>query len=68
MLNRLAELLVRSRPQLRRALRITYPYVFVDEFQDTTSAQLSFLASPFTRSTRARAGTRPTSMPTAKTR
>jgi superfamily I DNA/RNA helicase len=47
MLNRLAELLVRSRPQLRRALRITYPYVFVDEFQDTTSAQLSFLASAF---------------------
>jgi superfamily I DNA/RNA helicase len=47
MLNRLAELLVRSRPRLRRALRFTYPYVFVDEFQDTTSAQLSFLASAF---------------------
>ncbi len=47
MLNRLAELLVRSRPQLRRALRFTYPYVFVDEFQDTTGAQLSFLASAF---------------------
>ena len=51
MLNRLAELLVRSRPQLRRALRITYPYVFVDEFQDTTSAQLSFLASAFAGAT-----------------
>jgi DNA helicase-2/ATP-dependent DNA helicase PcrA len=51
MLNRLAELLVRSRPQLRRALRITYPYVFVDEFQDTTSAQLSFLASAFSDAT-----------------
>lgn len=47
MLNRLAELLARTRPQLRRALRITYPYVFVDEFQDTTRAQLSFLASVF---------------------
>lgn len=47
MLNRLAELLVRTRPQLRRALRITYPYIFVDEFQDTTSAQLSFLDSVF---------------------
>jgi DNA helicase-2/ATP-dependent DNA helicase PcrA len=47
MLNRLAELLVRARPQLRRALRITYPFVFVDEFQDTTSAQLSFLSSAF---------------------
>jgi DNA helicase II / ATP-dependent DNA helicase PcrA len=47
MLNRLAELLARCRPQLGRALRITYPYVFVDEFQDTTGAQLSFLASVF---------------------
>ena len=47
MLNRLAELLVRTRPQLRRALRITYPYVFVDEFQDTTLAQLSFLGTAF---------------------
>jgi DNA helicase II / ATP-dependent DNA helicase PcrA len=47
MLNRLAELLVRCRPQLGRALRITYPYVFVDEFQDTTAAQLSFLDSVF---------------------
>lgn len=47
MLNRLAELLARCRPQLRRALRITYPFVFVDEFQDTTRAQLSFLESVF---------------------
>jgi DNA helicase-2/ATP-dependent DNA helicase PcrA len=47
MLNRLAELLVRSVPKLRRALRMTYPHVFVDEFQDTTSAQLSFLVSAF---------------------
>ncbi|MEU4557461.1 ATP-dependent helicase [Actinoplanes sp. NPDC023936] len=47
MLNRLAELLVRCVPQLRRALRQTYPFVFVDEFQDTTSAQFSFLASVF---------------------
>ena len=51
MLNRLAELLARSRPQLGRALRITYPYVFVDEFQDTTGAQLSFLASVFSGAT-----------------
>jgi superfamily I DNA/RNA helicase len=47
MLNRLAELLVRAGPRLRRALRMTYPFVFVDEFQDTTSAQFSFLASVF---------------------
>lgn len=47
MLNRLAELIVRSSPQLRKALRVTYPYVFVDEFQDTTYAQYTFLASVF---------------------
>lgn len=47
MLNRLAELLVRAVPKLRRALRITYPFVFVDEFQDTTAAQFSFLTSVF---------------------
>ncbi|WP_405734950.1 ATP-dependent helicase [Streptomyces sp. NBC_01537] len=47
MLNRLAELLVRAVPKLRRALRLTYPVVFVDEFQDTTSAQFSFLTSVF---------------------
>ena len=47
MLNRLAELLVRAVPKLRRALRMTYPFVFVDEFQDTTAAQFSFLASVF---------------------
>ncbi|MFE9306021.1 UvrD-helicase domain-containing protein [Streptomyces sp. NPDC006856] len=47
MINRLAELLVREVPQLRRALRMTYPLVFVDEFQDTTGAQFSFLAAVF---------------------
>jgi superfamily I DNA/RNA helicase len=47
MLNRLAELVIRSSPQLRRALTATYPFVFVDEFQDTTYAQYSFLTSVF---------------------
>lgn len=46
-LNRLAELLIRANPQLRRAIRVTYPYVFVDEFQDTTHAQYDFLSSTF---------------------
>ncbi|MGW4694806.1 UvrD-helicase domain-containing protein [Kitasatospora cineracea] len=45
MINRLAELLVRTMPKLKRALRQTYPIVFVDEFQDTTTAQFSFLQS-----------------------
>jgi superfamily I DNA/RNA helicase len=47
MLNRLAELLVRATPQIRHALRVTYPFVFVDEFQDTTAGQLSVLRSVF---------------------
>jgi len=47
MLNRLAELLVRSNPQVRAAIRATYPFVFVDEFQDTTAAQITFLKTLF---------------------
>lgn len=47
MLNRLAELIIRATPQLRRALQLTYPFVFIDEFQDTTFAQYSFLRSVF---------------------
>lgn len=46
-LNRLAELVVRANPQIARALRATYPFVFVDEFQDTTFAQYDFLLSTF---------------------
>ena len=49
-LNRLAELAVRTNPQLRRALLLTYPFVFVDEFQDTTYAQYDFLSSVFSNS------------------
>ncbi|WP_163781225.1 UvrD-helicase domain-containing protein [Myxococcus vastator] len=47
MINRLAELLLRANPQICRALRTTYPFVFVDEFQDTTYAQYDFLLSAF---------------------
>ncbi|OZF32335.1 hypothetical protein CH296_12245 [Rhodococcus sp. 14-2496-1d] len=47
MLNRLADLIIRTSPQLQRALRATYPFVFVDEFQDTTYAQYSFLKTVF---------------------
>ena len=46
-LNRLAELVLRANPHIRRALRATYPFVFVDEFQDTTYAQYDFLLSAF---------------------
>jgi DNA helicase II / ATP-dependent DNA helicase PcrA len=47
MMNRLGELLVRATPHIQRALRLTYQFVFVDEFQDTTYAQYSFLRSVF---------------------
>lgn len=47
MVNRLAELLLRAVPQIARALRTTYRFVFVDEFQDTTYAQYDFLLSCF---------------------
>lgn len=46
-LNRLAELLLRASPDIRRALQLTFPFVFVDEFQDTTYAQYDFLLSAF---------------------
>lgn len=46
-LNRLAELLLRMNPHIRRALQNTYPFVFIDEFQDTTFAQYDFLLSAF---------------------
>jgi superfamily I DNA/RNA helicase len=47
MINRLAELLLRARPEILRAIRTTYPFVFVDEFQDTTFAQYDLLVSAF---------------------
>ncbi|MCX6462689.1 MAG: ATP-dependent helicase [Pseudonocardiales bacterium] len=47
MINRLAELAQRSSPPLARAVRATFPYVFVDEFQDTTYAQFDLLESLF---------------------
>jgi superfamily I DNA/RNA helicase len=47
MINRLADLLVRHNPQVALALRATYPYVFVDELQDTTTAQFTLLQDLF---------------------
>ncbi|ELA9390336.1 ATP-dependent helicase [Vibrio parahaemolyticus] len=46
-INRLAEYIIRTNDHVRRALRATYPYVFVDEFQDTTYGQYDFLLSAF---------------------
>src|SRR5690606_16019452 len=39
MINRIAEWLLRENTEIRRALQATYPFVFLDEFQDTTYAQ-----------------------------
>jgi superfamily I DNA/RNA helicase len=50
LLNRLAELIVRANPHILHALRATYPFVFLDEFQDTTYAQYDFLLTAFQRS------------------
>ena len=47
MLNRLTEYLLRIRPTIRQALRLTYPFVFLDEFQDTTEAQYELLKTAF---------------------
>jgi superfamily I DNA/RNA helicase len=47
MVNRLADLLLRTSPQILRLLRAAYPFVFVDEFQDTTFAQYGLLKTAF---------------------
>ena len=47
MIGRLAELLVRSNPMVRDALRLTYSYLFMDEFQDTTQVQFDLVEAIF---------------------
>ena len=47
MINRLARLIVDSVPSVRQALRATYPFVFIDELQDTNHAQYDFLHALF---------------------
>lgn len=47
MIGRLAELLVRTNPMLRKALRQTYSHVFLDEFQDTTGIQYALTRELF---------------------
>ncbi len=47
MLNRLVDLLIRENPSILKALHLTYPVVFLDEFQDTTTAQFQLLRSAF---------------------
>jgi superfamily I DNA/RNA helicase len=47
MLNRLVELLIRENRPILKALHLTYPVVFLDEFQDTTAAQFQLLRAAF---------------------
>ena len=47
MINRLVEWLFRENPSIQRALQLTYPFVFLDEFQDTTLAQFELLRTAF---------------------
>ena len=43
MVRALVELLIKTNPNLKHAIGETYQYVFVDEFQDTTTNQLDLL-------------------------
>ncbi len=47
MINRLVDYLLRENPAIRCALQITYPFVFLDEFQDTTYAQYDLVKTAF---------------------
>lgn len=47
MIGRLAELLLRVNLQILRAIRATYAYVFMDEFQDTTHVQYDLVKTAF---------------------
>jgi superfamily I DNA/RNA helicase len=47
MIGRLAELLVRTNPTVRQALRLTSSHLFMDEFQDTTQVQYDLVRAIF---------------------
>ena len=47
MIDRLAELLLRVNPKIVAALRETYSFVFLDEFQDTTTIQYELIKTAF---------------------
>ena len=47
MIDRLAGLLLRANPKIVKALRATYSFVFLDEFQDTTAIQYDLIKTAF---------------------
>lgn len=46
----LAEYIIRTNPKIKRGLQITYKYVFLDEFQDTTDLQYRLVKQCFLNS------------------
>lgn len=50
MIGRLIELIFRTNPKLLYSLQSTYDYVFLDEFQDTTSIQYDLIKTCFLNS------------------
>ncbi len=46
----LANFIIITNPQIKRALQLTYKYVFLDEFQDTTDLQYEFVKQCFCNS------------------
>ncbi len=50
MIGRLAELLLRVNPMVRTALNLTYSYLLMDEFQDTTQIQYDLVRTIFLNS------------------
>lgn len=50
MINRLVEYMLRVNPKIKRALLQTYPFIFLDEFQDTTYAQYNLVKTIFNSS------------------
>src|SRR5271157_1643859 len=47
MIDRLAELILRLNPKILTALRSSYSFVFLDEFQDTTDVQYDLIKTAF---------------------
>ena len=47
MMNRLALRMLQENPSVRRALHLSYPFIFLDEFQDTTFPQYELLQAAF---------------------
>lgn len=50
MIMRLAQLIINTNPLIKKFLQHTYQFVFLDEFQDTTTIQYDFLRSCFFQS------------------